>query len=39
MESEVRFELFPDDSLEEEFWRFIVNRNISEHLFFVEKEK
>jgi hypothetical protein len=35
----VKFELFPDDSLEEEFWRFIINGNKSEHFVFVEKEE
>ena len=35
----VKFELFPDDSLEDEFWRFIVNGNKSEHFVFIEKEE
>lgn len=39
LESGVKFELFPDDSLEDEFWRFIINGNKSEHFVFVEKDE
>lgn len=35
----VKFELFPDDSLEEEFWRFIINGNKSEHFVYIDKEE
>lgn len=31
-------EVFPDDSLEEEYWRFISNINESEHLVIFEEE-
>ncbi len=35
----VQFESFPDDSLEDEFWRFIVNGDKSEHFVLFEKEE
>ncbi len=35
----VQFELFPDDSLGDEFWRFIINGEKSEHFVFIEKEE
>lgn len=38
-ESGVKFELFLDDSLEDEFWRFITNGTKSEHFVIFEKEK
>lgn len=37
-EDGLKFELFPDDSLEDEFWRLIVNGNTSEHFVVFEKD-
>ena len=33
----IKLELFPDDSLEDEFWRFIVFGDKSEHFVVFEK--
>lgn len=36
-DSGIRLELFPDDSLEDEFWRFIIYGDKSEHFIVFEK--
>jgi hypothetical protein len=35
----IKFEIFPDDSLEDEFWRLIINGDKSEHFVFIDKEE